>query len=84
MGWMMTLYLIGVSWAVGYFVPSLLWWLVVVGWKENTTYRMYLFTSLHFQRKKQIPAIGANLVVIIIIIIITIYPFPLIAMYVGR
>lgn len=24
---------------------------VVVGWKENTTYRMYLFTSLHFQKK---------------------------------
>lgn len=26
MGWMMTLYLIGVSLAVGYFVTTLLWW----------------------------------------------------------
>lgn len=88
------MYLTGVSWAVGYFVLTLLWWFGGGGIEREYLPPIECIYSLHFtslSEKKQIPAIGANLVVIIIIIIIiiitiiiitiiiiiiTFYPFP--------
>lgn len=62
------MYLTGVSWAVGYFVPTLLWWFDGGGGgcgggieREYHPLNVFIhFNSLHFQRKNKFRRSGSS------------------------